>query len=156
MNKHTVKGFILGMVATVSVGAGLGMAAADTFKNYFTDVAKEKWYAENVEWAKDMGLMNGTGNDKFSPEKALTRAEMATVLRNLYDKGFFVEQEAPQAPVTETPAAETPATTETPAQTETPAATTEAPATETPAAEATETPATTPAAAPTDNTQPNQ
>lgn len=132
MNKHTVKVFILGMVATVSVGAGLGMAAADTFKNYFTDVAKEKWYAENVEWAKDMGLMNGTGIDKFSPDKALTRAEMATVLRNLYDKGFFVKQEAPQAPVTETPSAtETPATTETPAAGETPAA--EAQATETPA-----------------------
>ncbi len=132
MNKHTVKGFILGMVATVSVGAGLGMAAADTFKNYFTDVAKEKWYAENVEWAKDMGLMNGTGNDKFSPDKALTRAEMATVLRNLYDKGFFVKQEAPQAPVTETPAAETPETTEESATTEEPA-TTQGPATEEPA-----------------------
>jgi|GEM_PF-3289565 len=86
MNKNTVKGFVLGMVATMSIGVGIGAVAAEGF---FKDVKEGAWYTENIEWAKDMGLMQGTGDDKFQPDKALTRAEMATVLRNLYENGYF-------------------------------------------------------------------
>ena len=88
MNKNTVKGFVLGMVATMSIGVGIGAVAAEGF---FKDVKEGAWYTENIEWAKDMGLMKGTGDDKFQPDKALTRAEMATVLRNLYENGYFAK-----------------------------------------------------------------
>ncbi|MBP1932544.1 S-layer homology domain-containing protein [Ammoniphilus resinae] len=88
MNKNTVKGFVLGMVATMSIGVGISAVAAEGF---FKDVKEGAWYTTNIEWAKDMGLMQGTGDDQFQPDKALTRAEMATVLRNLYENGYFAK-----------------------------------------------------------------
>jgi S1-C subfamily serine protease len=50
----------------------------------FKDVDKNKWYAKDVEEAAKLGLMMGTGKDKFEPEKTLTRAELAAVAVRLY------------------------------------------------------------------------
>lgn len=46
----------------------------------FDDVSDNVWYAEAVEYAVDFGLMNGTGNNKFEPETAMSRAMLVTVL----------------------------------------------------------------------------
>lgn len=50
----------------------------------FKDVDKNKWYAKDVEEAAKLGLIMGTGKDKFEPEKTLTRAELAAVAVRLY------------------------------------------------------------------------
>ena len=40
------------------------------------------WYAPNVEWAAQNGIVNGTGGGKFSPDKRVTREQMAVILYN--------------------------------------------------------------------------
>lgn len=52
----------------------------------FKDVSEDKWYYKAVQHVYNAGLMNGTSNETFDPEKTLTRAEMAQVLVNLCKK----------------------------------------------------------------------
>ena len=49
----------------------------------FTDVAQDAWYADAVAYVYESGLMNGTGNARFSPEGLLTRAQFITILWRL-------------------------------------------------------------------------
>lgn len=48
----------------------------------FSDVKAGIWYAPQVEWAAQNGLVNGTGGGKFSPNKSVTREQMAVILYN--------------------------------------------------------------------------
>ena len=52
----------------------------------FSDVADNAWYASAVNYAVDKGLMNGTGEGKFSPEAATTRGMIVTILARLDGK----------------------------------------------------------------------
>ena len=58
----------------------------DAGKTKFTDVADNAWYASAVNYAVDKGLMNGTGEGKFSPETATTRGMIVTILARLDGK----------------------------------------------------------------------
>ena len=58
----------------------------DAGKTKFTDVAGNAWYASAVNYAVDKGLMNGTGEGKFSPEAATTRGMIVTILARLDGK----------------------------------------------------------------------
>ena len=46
----------------------------------YTDVPADAWYTSAVRYVRERGLMNGTGNDRFSPDDPFTRAQLATVL----------------------------------------------------------------------------
>ena len=46
----------------------------------YSDVDASAWYAEAVLYCQEHQLMDGTGNNHFSPENSLTRAQLATVL----------------------------------------------------------------------------
>ena len=46
----------------------------------FTDVKDTDWFASNVQYVYDNGLMNGTTTTTFEPESNLTRAQTAMVL----------------------------------------------------------------------------
>lgn len=46
----------------------------------FSDVADSAWYYESVERVYEENWMNGTGNDRFSPDDSLTRAMLAVIL----------------------------------------------------------------------------
>ena len=46
----------------------------------YVDVPADAWYTAAVRYVKERGLMNGTGNNKFSPDEPFTRAQLATVL----------------------------------------------------------------------------
>ena len=46
----------------------------------FADVNPGAWYAKAAAYCQENGLMNGTGDNEFSPEVPMTRAMMATVL----------------------------------------------------------------------------
>ena len=52
----------------------------------FTDVPENEWYYKAVQHVYNAGLMNGTSETTFEPEKTMTRAEMAQVLVNLCKK----------------------------------------------------------------------
>ena len=48
----------------------------------FNDVASGDWYAEAVNWAASVGVVNGMGDGSFQPNAAITREQMAAILRN--------------------------------------------------------------------------
>lgn len=52
----------------------------------FDDVAPDAWYAKSVEFCVENGLMNGVGEGRFEPNRAVTRAEIATILHRLSQK----------------------------------------------------------------------
>ncbi|MDD6483523.1 MAG: clostripain-related cysteine peptidase [Clostridiales bacterium] len=47
----------------------------------FGDVDKEAYYAKAIGWAEEMGIVTGVGEDSFAPDKNITRADMAVMLR---------------------------------------------------------------------------
>ena len=55
-------------------------------KTRFADVSGNAWYASAVNYVVDKGLMNGTGEDKFSPNADTTRGMIVTVLARLDGK----------------------------------------------------------------------
>ena len=46
----------------------------------FSDVEVGHWADEAIGWAAANGITRGTGEGEFSPERALTRAQAATLL----------------------------------------------------------------------------
>lgn len=58
----------------------------DAGKAGFADVSGNAWYASAVNYVVDKGLMNGTGEDKFSPNADTTRGMIVTVLARLDGK----------------------------------------------------------------------
>ena len=49
----------------------------------FSDVPAGAWYEEAAAYCREKGLLLGAGDGKFSPEAAVTRAMLATVLHRL-------------------------------------------------------------------------
>ena len=71
-----------GQVACVFANMAL-RAGAVAFDPLFSDVAADAYYASNVTWAAEAGVMNGYASGSgFGPEDGLTREMMACVLRN--------------------------------------------------------------------------
>lgn len=48
-------------------------------KAAFSDI-KEDWYADAVSWAAENGIVSGTGNNEFSPDRYITRGEISAIL----------------------------------------------------------------------------
>ena len=48
----------------------------------FSDVADGDWYAQAVNWAASVGVVNGFDDGTFQPNAAITREQMAAILRN--------------------------------------------------------------------------
>ncbi|MBO4990791.1 MAG: S-layer homology domain-containing protein, partial [Firmicutes bacterium] len=48
--------------------------------NSFMDVNDGTWYFDAVSWAADFGIAGGIGNDRFAPDQALTREQLAVIL----------------------------------------------------------------------------
>lgn len=49
----------------------------------FLDVNETAWYAADVEYVAQLGLMTGDGNGRFRPDDTVTRAELAAVAARL-------------------------------------------------------------------------
>ena len=47
----------------------------------FADVKADAWYAKNVAWAANAGIVSGTGADKFSPNAKISRQDMAVMIK---------------------------------------------------------------------------
>ena len=55
----------------------------------FTDVADGDWYVQAVNWAASVGVVNGFDDGTFQPNTAITREQLAAILRNYAEyKGF--------------------------------------------------------------------
>lgn len=48
--------------------------------SHFSDVAPGAWYYNAVNWAASQGILAGTGGGRFSPDAAVTREQMVTIL----------------------------------------------------------------------------
>lgn len=46
----------------------------------FSDVSKDSWYSNAVDYVNDAGIMVGDDKGNFNPDKPVTRAEMAVVI----------------------------------------------------------------------------
>jgi N-acetylmuramoyl-L-alanine amidase len=51
----------------------------------FDDVPEKAWYAEDVKWAAETGIIKGVGGNLFKPNEPCTRADVAAMLHRLYD-----------------------------------------------------------------------
>ena len=57
----------------------------------FTDIASGMYYADAVAWAQENGVVTGTSETTFSPDQAITREQLATILyRYAQVKGYDV------------------------------------------------------------------
>lgn len=58
----------------------------------FNDVSTDKYYADEIATAKDLGLIEGTGDNNFRPEASVSRQDMFTmVYRALHNMGKIQE-----------------------------------------------------------------
>ncbi|MBQ8524274.1 MAG: CotH kinase family protein [Clostridia bacterium] len=72
----------------VTIMARLAKADTESCRehiNNFTDAKKNAWYADAMGWGVKTGLVNGTAADKLSPNKPISRAEIATLISRLAD-----------------------------------------------------------------------
>ena len=51
-----------------------------SYDNLFTDVPKDAFYFDAVQWAVNKGITQGTSNTTFSPNQSCTRAQIMTFL----------------------------------------------------------------------------
>ncbi len=66
-----------GMLATVIYR----LAGADTTATAtFTDVPATSYYSNAIAWAAENGIVTGVGENRFEPDRAITREEMATMI----------------------------------------------------------------------------
>nr|WP_275942578.1 S-layer homology domain-containing protein [Paenibacillus alba] len=68
-------------------GLGLGLELeleleAATESQIFTDVADTEWYALEVATAAKYGLVQGVGENKFEPDRLITREQMVVMIMN--------------------------------------------------------------------------
>ena len=71
----TTRAMIVSMLARLE-----GVESAESAG--FADVAANDWYAQAVNWAASVGVVNGFGDGNFSPNTAITREQLAAILMN--------------------------------------------------------------------------
>ena len=74
--KHICTKFVA-MLLVIAMIAGVLPFAFAANVGPFTDVKDTDWFASNVQYVYDNGLMNGTTTTTFEPESNLTRAQTA-------------------------------------------------------------------------------
>lgn len=57
----------------------------DSLVQRFADVDPDAWYADEIAEAAALGIVQGTGDGKFEPDRPVTRAEAAAMIVRLYD-----------------------------------------------------------------------
>ncbi|NLO08482.1 MAG: hypothetical protein GX129_01240 [Clostridiales bacterium] len=68
------------------------MAELDTNKyttSSFTDIKAGTTYSPYIEWACEEGIIKGISNDKFAPNRPITREEVALILQNYANATYY-------------------------------------------------------------------
>ena len=73
---------LLAILLTVCMVLSMAPAALAA-DSVFTDVKAEDWFADEVKYVYDNGLMNGVGDNAFDPSGSVTRAMVWTTLARL-------------------------------------------------------------------------
>lgn len=60
--------------------SGVNVSGCQT--SSFTDVIADSYYLPYVEWAYEKGIIKGIGNNRFAPDRAIIREEIAVILQN--------------------------------------------------------------------------
>ena len=68
--------YLLGLILLCTMGVSATAASA----SQFTDVERDAWYYDAVEYAAQNGIMNGVSSSTFAPGKNITRADFVTML----------------------------------------------------------------------------
>lgn len=55
-----------------------------SYADYYSDVPEDAWYADAVGYAYVYQLMNGVGENSFSPNRVMNRAMVVTILHRLF------------------------------------------------------------------------
>lgn len=66
-------------VMVLSNISGIDTAAVNV-ESGFVDVPEGKWYTAAVKWAKESGISNGSGDNRFLPNENITREQICTML----------------------------------------------------------------------------
>lgn len=64
----------------------IGISESSTEQSSFVDVSPGKWYCGAVEAAYRAGLITGVGNNRFAPDRQITRAEIAVLMARALKK----------------------------------------------------------------------
>ncbi len=74
-NASTTRGMFVTILGRLS-----GVDASKYTKAYFEDVKDGSYYFGYIEWARVNGIVDGTGNYVFEPDRAITRQEMCKII----------------------------------------------------------------------------
>lgn len=78
-----VKSFPCALLLGLLLGLLPNTALAVDGRRPFTDVPDNAWYSEAVRYVYEKGMMDGTDGGAFSPDAAMSRGMLATVLHRL-------------------------------------------------------------------------
>ncbi len=68
-----------------------GFSDVTSFGQHFVDVDSTNRYFNDIAYVSSTGLMNGTGNNKFSPDATITRGMIVTILYRLAGQPSFAQ-----------------------------------------------------------------
>lgn len=66
--------------------AGLYSQASTNSTSSFSDVPNNHWALQAIETMRQEGVVSGFGDGTFRPNEPVTRAQMAVIIKNVYDK----------------------------------------------------------------------
>jgi hypothetical protein len=69
-------------VLVTALGRLAGVDVSGYKISSFTDVKADSNFLPYIEWAYKNGIIKGTGNQQFAPDRAVTREEIAVILQN--------------------------------------------------------------------------
>jgi hypothetical protein len=93
-NMHMTRG----MIVTV-LGRLHKVSASSSARSSFNDVASGQYYTAYVEWAKTNGIVNGVGDNKFAPDRDVSRQDFAVILLRYAEFAKKTIPSTRQAPV---------------------------------------------------------
>jgi len=70
-----------GMMVTV-LGRMVGADISGYESASFSDVSPDAYYMGYIEWAREMGIVSGIGNNEFAPDVSVSRQDLAVILAN--------------------------------------------------------------------------
>lgn len=85
MNTKRVLSLLLALVLTMTLSLPALAAEEDPEDTGFSDIQPDDWCASYVKVCADHGLMQGIGDGRFAPERALTSVECAVLAARLTD-----------------------------------------------------------------------
>ncbi len=83
MQRLTALALCAALTAAPALGAQPGLPAVNPYPGY-SDVEETQWFYSYVKLCTETGLMQGSGNGAFAPNRNLTVAEVATVAARLH------------------------------------------------------------------------